>query len=302
METTTTNWPELCTDGVPLPDSMDRAELTRLLARYSAKLRARALQMIKDGGSGHPGGSFSAMDIMVSIYFATMRARPGDPEWTERDRFVLSKGHACPALYVILAELGYYDQNELNGFRAIGRMLQGHPSTATPGVECVSGSLGQGFSAALGMAVGLERAGRSEPRVFCITGDGELQEGQCWEVIMAAGHRKQSNFTVFVDANGLQGDTRIEETLNLEPLPDKWRAFGWAVREIDGHDFDAILDAIDWAKTVRDAPQVVIARTIKGKGVSYMEDVQKWHGTAPPDDEEMSIALAELNAQEEANS
>ena len=295
------NWPELATDGVPLAEFSDRNTLTRMLARYAAKLRARALQMIKDGGSGHPGGSFSAMDIMVALYFATLRSRPDQPDWPERDRFVLSKGHACPALYVILAELGYFDKAELDGFRAIGRLLQGHPATGTPGVECVSGSLGQGFSAALGMAVGLQRAGRSEPRVFCITGDGELQEGQCWEVIMAAGHRRQANFTVFVDANGLQGDTRIEETLNLEPLADKWRAFGWAVREIDGHDFDAILDAIEWAQSIADAPQVVIARTIKGKGVSYMEDVQKWHGTAPPNDEEMRIALRELRQQEESN-
>ena len=302
MAATTTSWPQLSADGIPLPADLPRSEKTRLLARWSAKLRARALQMIKDGGSGHPGGSFSVMDIMVSLYFATMRARPADPEWSARDRFVLSKGHACPALYVVLAELGYYDKEELNGFRAIGRMLQGHPSTATPGVECVSGSLGQGFSAALGMAVGLRLAGQKEPRVFCVTGDGELQEGQCWEVIMAAGHRRQSNFTVFVDANGLQGDTRIEDTLNLEPLPDKWRAFGWAVREIDGHDFDAILDAIEWAKGVSDAPQVVIARTIKGKGVSFMEDVQRWYGTAPPSDTEMEIALSELRAQEEANS
>ncbi len=302
MNATTTAWPTLNRDGVPLPDSLPREVLTRLLARFSAKLRARALVMIKDGGSGHPGGSFSAMDIMVALYFATMRARPTEPDWPERDRFILSKGHACPALYVILAELGYYDSSELDGFRAIGRMLQGHPSTSTPGVECVSGSLGQGFSAALGMAVGLRLAGKNEPRVFCVTGDGELQEGQCWETIMAAGHRRQSNFTVFVDANGLQGDTRIEDTLNLEPLPDKWRAFGWAVREIDGHDLNAILDAIEWAKGVDDAPQVVIARTIKGKGVSYMEDVPKWHGTAPPNDEEMAIALAELGEQERANS
>jgi len=301
MQTETTTWPTLNADGVPLSAELSRDALKRLLARYAAKLRARALVMIKEGGSGHPGGSFSAMDLMVSLYFATMRARPADPNWAERDRFVLSKGHACPALYVILAELGYYDQDELPGFRAIGRMLQGHPSPATPGVECVSGSLGQGFSAALGMAVGLRLAGRTEPRVYCITGDGELQEGQCWEVIMAAGHRKQSNFTVFVDANGLQGDTRIRDTLDLEPLPDKWRAFGWAVREIDGHDTDAILDAIEWAQGVSDAPQVVIARTIKGKGVSYMEDVPRWHGTAPPNDEEMVIALAELRAQEEAN-
>jgi len=302
MAVTTTPWPTLNPDGIPLPAEMPRSEKTRILARWSAKLRARALQMIKDGGSGHPGGSFSVMDILVSLYFATMRARPADPNWSERDRFVLSKGHACPALYVVLAELGYYDKQELNGFRAIGRMLQGHPSTATPGVECVSGSLGQGFSAALGMAVGLRLAGQLEPRVYCVTGDGELQEGQCWEVIMAAGHRRQSNFTVFVDANGLQGDTRIEDTLSLEPLPDKWRAFGWAVREIDGHNYDAILDAIEWAQGVTTAPQVVIARTIKGKGVSYMEDVQRWHGTAPPDDAEMEIALAELRAQEEANS
>lgn len=301
MQTETTAWPALNTDGIPLPAELSRDELKRVLARYAAKLRARALVMIKEGGSGHPGGSFSAMDLLVSLYFATLRARPAEPDWAERDRFVLSKGHACPALYVILAELGYYDRDELNGFRAIGRLLQGHPSPGTPGVECVSGSLGQGFSAALGMAVGLKLAGRTEPRVYCITGDGELQEGQCWEVIMAAGHRKQSNFTVFVDANGLQGDTRIQDTLDLEPLPDKWRAFGWAVREIDGHDLDAILDAIEWAQGVTDAPQVVIARTIKGKGVSYMEDVPRWHGTAPPSDEEMVIALAELRAQEEAN-
>ncbi len=256
------------------------------------------LQTIVTGGSGHPGGSLSATDILCALYRHVLRHRPAEPDWKERDRFVLSKGHACPALYVLLARCGYFPREELAGFRQIGRMLQGHPSTKTPGVECVSGSLGQGFSSALGMAVGLQHQGQLSPHVYTLVGDGELQEGQCWEVIQAAGHRAQANFTAFVDYNKMQQDGMIEEILRLEPLAEKWRAFGWEVHEIDGHDMGSILDAIEWARGVKHAPQVIIAHTIKGKGVSFMEGVQRWHGTAPPNAEELSQAMGELRTLE----
>jgi transketolase len=287
------------TDLLPRPngDALRVQELRRL-ARACVDVRRKTLTTIREAGSGHPGGSLSATEVLVALYGAVLRHRPTEPEWPDRDRFVLSKGHACPAHYTVLARHGYFPESELGGFRRIGRLLQGLPSPTTPGIECASGSLGQGFSAALGMAVGLWLSGRREPRVYALVGDGELQEGQSWEVILAAGHRCQSNLTVFVDANGLQQDGPIADTLEVEPLAAKWRAFGWAVREIDGHDLGAILGAAEWAATVEGSPQVVIAHTVKGRGVSFMEGVPRWHETQPLTDEELARALAELDEEE----
>jgi len=256
--------------------------------------RARVLQMVYDGGSGHCGGSLSIIDILSVLYFREMNYRIDDLQWAGRDRFVLSKGHACPALYAVLAMSGVIDEQELKGFRSAGSMLQGHPEFGTPGVEAVGGSLGQGFSTALGMALGA-RLSRGGQRIFTAIGDGEIQEGMVWETAMAAGHFGLDNFTCFLDRNNLQGDGRTEDLMTIEPLKDKWLAFNWEVREIDGHDISEIVEAIEWARSVKGRPQMIIANTVKGKGVSFMEDVAAWHGTAPPTDAQLAQALAELN-------
>lgn len=287
----------LNTSGVPLPEDLPHDERVRFLQVTANRIRQRILQVICDGGSGHPGGSLSATDLLTTLYFAVMSQMPEEPSWPMRDRFVLSKGHACPALYVILAELGYFPQSELKGFRKIGRMLQGHPEYGTPGIEVPTGSLGQGFSSALGIALGLKRQGGPQ-RVYVLVGDGEIQEGQVWEAAMAAPQLQLSNLTVFVDYNKIQQDGFVNDIRPLEPLADKWRAFGWAVKEIDGHDMTGILDVIEWAQHIPNQPQVVIAHTVKGKGVSYMENVPKWHGTKPPTEEEMTIAMDELKREE----
>ncbi len=260
--------------------------------------RARVLQMVYDGGSGHCGGSLSIIDILSVLYFREMKYRPDDTEWAGRDRFVLSKGHACPALYAVLAMSGVIEERELKGFRSAGSMLQGHPEFGTPGVEAVGGSLGQGFSTALGMALGA-RLSKGAQRIFTAVGDGEIQEGMVWETAMAAGHFGLDNFTCFLDRNKLQGDGKTEDLMMVEPLRDKWLAFNWEVREIDGHDISEIVAAIEWARTVKGRPQMIIANTVKGKGVSFMENVAAWHGTAPPTDDELVQALAELNAVSE---
>ncbi len=274
-------------------------ELLGELRSRAAEIRRRVVQMVYDGGSGHCGGSLSVADILAALYFRELRLDPDRPHWPERDRFVLSKGHACPALYAALAGRGFFDPADLTRFRHLGSPLKGHPERCVPGVETVTGSLGQGISAALGMALGLRRKG-SPGRVYAVVGDGEMQEGQVWEALMAAGHFRLDNFTCFVDRNRLQGDGRTEEILDLEPLAEKLRAFRWHVQEIDGHDMAAILGAIDAAKRVRGQPQIIVANTVKGKGVSYMESVPQWHGTAPPTDPELATALAELGAEEAA--
>jgi transketolase len=272
-------------------------ELVERIAHEANSIRKRTIQMVYDGGSGHCGGSLSAADILAVLYFHTLRLDPKNPEWPDRDRFILSKGHACPALYAALAGRGYFPVEDLGGFRQIDGGLRGHPERITPGVETVTGSLGQGFSAGLGMALGLRRAGR-DAKVYVILGDGEIQEGQVWETAMSAGHHRLDNMICFVDVNGLQGDGTTEEILDLAPLPEKWRAFNWHVQEIDGHSIPEILDAIEIAWETPGAPHMILARTVKGKGVSFMENVAAWHGTAPPSDEQLAQALAELDAAE----
>ncbi len=279
---------------VPIPLKEERIKNLKLKA---CQVRQRVLQLIKEGGSGHPGGSLSATDILTALYFDALNHNPEEPFWPERDRFILSKGHACPALYVVLAEAGYFPKEELHGFRKINRMLQGHPEYGTPGIEVPTGSLGQGFSVSVGIALGLKLQNKS-PHVYALLGDGETQEGQVWEAAMAAGHKRLDNLTIFIDYNKIQQDGFLDDTMTLEPFSDKWRAFNWAVREIDGHDFVQILEGIEWAKSIPDAPQVLICNTIKGKGVSFMENEPKWHGTQPPTDEEMKQALDELKMEE----
>lgn len=253
--------------------------------------------MTTRAGSGHPGGSLSAADVIAALYFHHMRHDPRDPKWEDRDRFVLSKGHVCPALYAALAKSGYFPTDTLWTLRKMGSILQGHPDMdKTPGVEASTGSLGQGLSIGVGMAL----AGRLDHkgyRVYVLLGDGELDEGQNWEAAMAAAHYKLDNLMALVDFNGLQLDGPTRDIMGLEPITQKWLAFGWEVIEIDGHNMRQILDALDKAENVKHKPTVIIAQTIKGKGVSFMEGVVKYHGKALTEDE-LRKALEELEATE----
>jgi transketolase len=266
----------------------------RALEARARDLRKTILQMITKAGSGHPGGSLSAIDLITVLYYHTMRHDPRNPAWPDRDRFVLSKGHACPALYVVLAACGYFPADHLWTLRAVGSILQGHPDmTRTPGVEISTGSLGMGFSAAIGMALAGKRDGRPY-RVYALLGDGECQEGAVWEGAMFAAHYALDNLTAIVDRNGLQQTGPTEERIRLDPLADKWRACHWDVQEIDGHDLGAIVAALDRARATTGRPQVIVARTVKGKGVSFLEGVVGFHGKALTRDE-LARALAELD-------
>jgi transketolase len=251
----------------------------------ATEIRRIAVSLIDGAGSGHPGSCLSAADLIAALYFGELR--------DGRDRFVLSKGHACPALYAALHLRGYYDRATLGSFRRLGGLLQGSPTTSTPGVDATCGSLGQGFSIALGLALGF-RQRRLDSRVFVMLGDGELQEGQVWEAAMAAGHYQLANLCAIVDYNKMQSDDLNEAVMRIEPLDAKWRAFNWHVRAIDGHSFGDIASAFANARAVRDRPTVIVAHTIKGKGVSYMEGVPSWHGSVKLRPEETCRALADL--------
>ena len=253
-------------------------------------IRLQAMRMMAAAGSGHPGGSLSEVEILVALYYAKMNLGSG-PDDPERDRFVLSKGHGNPPLYAILADKGYFPEEDLWTLRELGSPLQGHPDrNKTPGIECSTGSLGQGASIATGMALGLKYQGKG-PHVYALTGDGELQEGIIWETAMAAAHYRLDNLTIIVDRNGLQIDGPTEEVMGLGDLAGKFRGFGFAVREIDGHDLDQILDALDTREEGK--PVCIIAHTVKGKGVSFMEGQVNWHG-AVPTGEQLTQALKEL--------
>jgi transketolase len=230
---------------------------------------------------------------MACLYFDVLRHNPHDPQWPQRDRFHLSKGHCCPALYAALAISGYFPKEHLGKLRCLGSLLQGHPDRRTPGIEVASGSLGQGLSIALGMALAA-RLDKKDYRVYCLTGDGELQEGNIWEAAMAAAHFKVDNLCAIVDYNGFQIDGRTDEVMNLEPLVNKWEAFGWHVIQCDGHNIEQLLAAFEAAKNFKMKPTVIIADTIKGKGVSFMEHVVDFHGRAPTE-KEREIALKELD-------
>ena len=255
-------------------------------------IRRLIIRMLVKAGSGHPGGSLSCADIITALYFKVLRHNPKDPGWPDRDRFHLSKGHCCPALYAALSEAGYFPQEHLWTLRRLGSILQGHPDRRTPGVEVVSGSLGQGLSVALGMSLA-GRIDNKDYRVYCLMGDGETQEGNVWEAAMACSHYKCDNLCAVIDCNGFQIDGCTGEIMNLEPIVDKWRSFGWNALEINGHSMPEILKAFEEAKAVKGRPSIIIARTTKGKGVSFMENVLEFHGRAPTK-EEAEIALKEL--------
>lgn len=271
---------------------------TRELQDIAWELREQALTMLHEAGSGHPGGSLSSAEIMSVLYFDVLNIRPDEPNWEERDRFVMSKGHGCPTLYAALAKRGYFDSAHLVTLRKNDSILQGHPDmNKTPGVDMSTGSLGQGFSAAIGMALGLKHQGKKS-RVYTLLGCGEMQEGQVWEAAMAGSHYQLDNLIALIDYNRLQIDGTNDEVMGVEPLADKWKAFGWHVLEIDGHNVDAIRESILVAERTTNQPSVIIARTIKGKGVSFMENAVGWHGKAP-NTEEFEKGIAELKQRRE---
>ena len=263
------------------------------LKSVADSMRINIIKMLSKSQSGHPGGSLSACEILATLYFKEMNIDPKNPHWEDRDRFVLSKGHGAPVLYAALAEKGYFPKEELESLRQIDSMLQGHPDMkGTPGVDMTTGSLGQGLSAANGMALA-GKIDKKDYRVYVLIGDGEAQEGIIWEAAMFAAHHKLDNITVFLDHNGLQIDGANEDVMNIDPIEDKFQSFGWHVINIDGHSFDEIIQAIDEAKSTKGKPTMIIAKTVKGKGVSFMEDQAGWHGKAPSE-EETRKALDEL--------
>ena len=267
--------------------------------------RVQIVRMLAHAGSGHPGGSLSVVDVLVTLMFGRLRHDPARPDWPERDRIVLSKGHAVPALYAAMARAGYFSEDALRSLRKLGSPLQGHPDrTALSGIEAATGSLGQGLSVALGLALGAKLAGWSS-HVYCVLGDGEIQEGQVWEAAMSAPKLGQpdhplDNLTVIVDYNRIQLDDFTAKVLDLEPVVGKWQAFGWPVIEIDGHDTAQIGKALDQAEATKGAPTLVIAHTVKGKGVSFMENNPEWHGKAPKPAEAIAAIREILGVPETA--
>lgn len=273
---------------------------TDSLDRIARELRCDIVSMIGEAGSGHPGGSLSCVDALCALYFGgVMRYDAQDPDMEGRDWFVLTKGHAAPALYATLAHAGYFPKEELSTLRRLGSRLQGHPdSTLVPGVEVSTGSLGQGLSICCGIACGLKLDG-TEGTVFALMGDGECEEGQVWEAAMFAAHQKLGNLVAIVDANGLQIDGRVQDVCNPENIREKFESFGWQTQEVNGHDIGALIEALSNAKDESaDKPQLVVARTTKGKGVSFMEDEAGWHGKAPSA-EQTEAALRELRDESE---
>lgn len=269
--------------------------LIREIEGRARAIRRHIIEMVGKAGSGHPGGSLSSSDILATLYFGGfLRLKPEDPLWPERDRFILSKGHAAPALYAALAERGFFGKDVLLTLREFGSILQGHPDCRkTPGVEVSTGSLGQGLSMGVGMALAGKLDGKGY-RVWVLLGDGECQEGQVWEAAMAASHYRLDNLTAIVDHNHLQIDGRIEEVMSPEPIAQKFSAFGWEVFEANGHDIQNLVNVFRKAATVRGKPSAVIADTVKGRGVSFMENQKEWHGKAPKG-EELERALKELS-------
>lgn len=274
-------------------------EKIKELEATARKLRRHIIKMTCAAGSGHPGGSLSAADIVSVLYFHKLRHNPKDPAWPDRDRFVMSKGHAAPVLYAALAEAGYFPVEYLKTLRQIGSSLQGHVDMLSlPGIEMSTGSLGQGLSAANGMALAA-RLDKKSYRVYCLLGDGECQEGQVWEAAMTSSHHKLDNLTAIIDHNKYQIDGRVEEIKSLQPFADKWKAFGWNVLSCDGHKIESIIEALEKAERMKGKPAVIIAETVKGKGVKFMEEKPlDFHGRAPTAEEEKK-ALAELCQVEE---
>jgi transketolase len=265
------------------------------LKKIAKECRIDILTMLEKAKSGHPGGSLSAIDIVTALFFSEMKMDPKNPAWEGRDRFVLSKGHAVPALYAVLAKKGAIPHAELSTLRQTNSRLQGHPDRhLLPVVEASTGSLGQGFSIAQGIALAMKLA-KSESRVYCLIGDGESQEGQIWETAMSAPKFKLDNFVLFLDNNNGQIDGHVDQVMNIKPICAKWKAFGWETKEINGHDMGEITEALKWARTVKEKPVFIHANTVKGKGVSFMENNIGWHGVAPTADD-LKKAIAEIGA------
>lgn len=265
------------------------------LKRRAVEVRKDILTMLAEAGSGHTGGSLSIVEILLSLYYYKLRHNPKEPDWPKRDRFILSKGHGCPALYAVLAECGYFPKEELLTLRKYGSRLQGHPQKGLPGLEMSSGSLGQGLSIANGIALGA-KLDNLEVRAYCLMGDGETNEGQIWEAAMTASHYKLDNLCGIIDFNRLQIDGFCCDVKNMEPLNKKWESFGWNVIDVDGHDLGALMGALDAASQVKGKPTMLISRTTKGKGVSFIENKVEWHGIAPKKDE-LERAVKELDEQ-----
>lgn len=292
------NSPLFPTEMIPLP--LERYDYTEDMENSIQELRQAAnesrkwiVKMIHEAGSGHPGGSLSSIDVLITLYKKVMRHDPMNPYWPDRDRLVLSKGHGAPALYTALAMSGYFEKTELLTLRKMGSRLQGHPSmNKTPGVDMSTGSLGQGLSIAVGMALGA-RLDRRDIRIYCILGDGEIQEGQIWEAAMSASHYKVDNLCAVLDRNQLQIDGPTEKIMSIEPIAPKFEAFGWNVISINGHDHKDILMAFKEAESVKGKPTLILSNTIKGKGVSFMEGSLNFHGKAP-NKEQLEQALEEL--------
>ena len=273
--------------------AVNEAQMQALKDR-ARRMRIDILKMLHGCGSGHTGGSLSATDIMAALYFYKMKYDPKKPDWKGRDYFILSKGHAAPVLYTTLAHAGFIDTAELCTLRKLGSRLQGHPdSKYLPGVEISTGSLGQGLSVACGIALA-HKLDKATNRVYAVLGDGELQEGQIWEAAMTGAHYKLDNLCILVDNNGLQIDGPVAKVMGVEPIADKWRAFGWDVQDIDGHDMAQIVAALDKAETVKGKPTAIVCRTVKGKGSKVFEGKVEFHGTTPSK-EELEIALKELD-------
>ncbi len=278
---------------------MDLATKKELM-KTACKVRMGIIEAVFNAKSGHPGGSLSIADLLTYLYFKEMKVDPKNPKWEDRDRLVLSKGHTAPGLYSVLAQIGYFPEEELKGLRQVGRMLQGHPDMKTiPGIDMSSGSLGQGISVACGMALS-GKISNKDYRVFTILGDGEIQEGQVWEAAMFAGFRKLDNLIAIVDNNGLQIDGKIDDVNSPYPIDEKFKAFNWHVINLDdAHDFDKIEAAFKEAESVTDKPVVIVQKSVKGKGVSFMENNAAWHGSAP-NAEQYEQAMSELKAAYEA--
>jgi transketolase len=278
---------------MPTEKEETRRQLALELERKAWRYRIDIIEMLAEAGSGHPGGSLSAIDLVSVLYHYKLRHRPAEPGWADRDRLVMSKGHGVPAQYVVMADLGYFPRAQLWTLRKLGSPLQGHPCARwLPGLDASTGSLGQGLSIAQGMALG-SRLDGNPFRTYCLMGDGETQEGQVWEAAMSIPKWRIDNLTVIIDYNKAQIDGYVRDVMDLEPLADKWQAFGWHVLTIDGHDYRQIMGALDQAEQVKGRPTYIIAHTVKGKGVSFMENVVHWHGVAPKR-EEADRAIAEL--------
>lgn len=267
---------------------------TENFEKISKEIRKSIIEMVYNAKSGHPGGALSITDILTVLYFYELNVNVNNPKYENRDRLVLSKGHSSPALYAVLAEKGFFPKNDLKTFRKIDSYLQGHPDmNKVPGVDMSSGSLGQGLSVSNGMALGA-KLDRKDYRVYCILGDGEIEEGQVWEAAMTASHYNLDNLCVIVDNNGLQIDGKTKDVMNSEPIDKKFEAFGFNVINIDGHNFEEIVNAFEKAKQTKKRPTAIIAKTVKGKGISFMENEVSWHGKAP-NDEQYNLAMNELN-------